>query len=246
MKPIAYELNYIHETTHWWFLARREILIDIIRQWIQKNKPDESLTILDYGCGTGALTQALTPFGQVSGVDFSPVSIAFCQERGMENVRQIASAAELPAETYDIIGSFDVLEHIKEDIETLTDLKRALKPDGLLILAVPAMPVLWSGEDVVSNHLRRYSKIELQEKVEAAGFTIQRITYFNSLLFLPVFFVRIFNGIFRPQTLFQSDVSPVWPPVNKLCYHLFAFEKFLLKFINFPAGVSLLVIAGKK
>lgn len=246
MKPVAYQLNYTHETTHWWFLARRDILIDVIQQWIQKNKPDEVLTILDYGCGTGALTQALSVLGQVAGVDFSPESIAYCQERGMENIRQIASAKELPADTYDIIGSFDVLEHIDDDVDTLVELKRALKPDGLLIIAVPAMPVLWSGEDVVSNHLRRYTRIELYEKIKTAGFTIQRITYFNSLLFLPVFLIRLFNRFFRAKTMQQSDIRPVWMPVNRLLYNFFGFEKFLLKFVSFPAGVSLLVMAGKE
>ncbi len=246
MRPEAYRLNYEWEETHWWFLARRDILLSMIHHLIERRRlPSPPLDILDYGCGTGALTRALELFGTVDGVDESEEAVSYCQQRGMKNVRFLPSPCNLPSGAYDLIGSFDVLEHAEDDSAVLRELNRSLRPAGTLLLTVPALRVLWSGEDVVSNHQRRYSRNEIIQQVESAGFNSIKCSYFNTFLFAPILAARLFNRWFRPATLQRSDVAPVHEPVNTLLRHIFSSERHLLKYMNLPIGVSLLLAAEK-
>lgn len=247
MQPEAYEINYQYEETHWWFVARREIIVSVLQASIpRETRPDTPrLSILDYGCGTGGLTQTLAPFGEITGVDESGQAIAFCHKRGMNNVQRIDSPRDLPSAAYDWVTSFDVLEHVEDDVGLLREFRRALKPGGRLLLTVPALSILWSGEDEVSRHLRRYTKRELIQKLRAGGFEVQKATYFNSLLFPGVLAVRLFNRWFRPSSWNESDIKPVSPFLNTLLCRIFALERHLLRRARLPIGVSLLAV-GKK
>lgn len=247
MRSDAYQLNYLHEENHWWFLARREILLSVIATLIEQGQlPSPPMQILDYGCGTGGLTKALSVFGEVSGVDFSPEALDYCRKRHLNQVRSIQSPDELPSGQYDLLGSFDVLEHVEDDLGLLRHWRRAIKPEGLLFITVPAYRWLWSGEDTVSQHIRRYTYRELKTKAEAAGFDIVRLTYFNSLLFPAIAGVRLFNRFLRPHTLDRSDVAPASPPINTILCRVFAVERQILKKMNFPCGISLLLAARPK
>ncbi|MBZ0258725.1 class I SAM-dependent methyltransferase, partial [bacterium] len=130
MQPEAYQLNYEFENSHWWFLARREIILSRIQAMIDGGDAPTAtpLRILDFGCGTGGLTQTLERFDAVEGVDFSEEALDYCRKRGLESVRCIGSASDLASGAYDLIGTFDVLEHIEDDIGVLNELRRALTP----------------------------------------------------------------------------------------------------------------------
>ncbi len=246
MQSQTYEINFRHEETHWWFLARREIILMLIRRMIEQQVlPQPPMQILDYGCGTGSLTRSLNQFGDVCGVDESEEAIQFCHQRGMDNVKRIHSVNELPADTYDLIGSFDVLEHIDDDLHILGEFKRMLKPGGILFITVPAFHILWGGEDVVSQHKRRYRRKDLVTKQRQCGFEIIKASYFNTILFPLILTVRLFNRGFRPKSISQSDVHQVSPLLNTLLCRLFAFERLVLKDVTFPIGASLLTIAKK-
>ncbi len=246
MKPEAYQINYEFEENHWWFLGRRKILCSVIQDVINKGHlQTKSIRILDYGCGTGGLTQTLDAFGSVTGVDESEEAIRYCRERGLENVEKIQSANDLPNLTFHLVCSFDVLEHFEDDTGLLTELYRTLQPGGILFLTVPAFQCLWSGEDEVSKHVRRYRKRELTQKVHETGFEIVKASYFNFSLFPMVFVIRTFNRMFRPSTLQRSDVTPAKEPLNTLLKNIFSFERFVLRYAGFPLGVSLLVVARK-
>lgn len=242
MQTIAYELNYQYETCNWWFLGRQKIIHTFLAS-LMENFPVPP-KILDFGCGTGRLTQSLETFGVVTGVDFSEEAIHFCQKRGMNNISKISHSREIASESFDFIVSFDVMEHLDDDDALLLDFNRILKPRGFLFITVPALPILWGGEDIVSQHKRRYKKRELLGKL--SNFEIHKLSYFNTLLFPFIAFIRIGNRLFRPATLQRSDISELNETINTLFYKIFGWEATLLKFMNLPIGVSLLAIARKK
>ncbi len=241
----AYELNYSQEKTHWWFVARREILQSIIYSLIESSYLSPPLKILDYGCGTGALTQMLDEFGEVTGVDESDAAVQFCKLRGMQNVPKINSSKELPCSTFDLVTCFDVMEHLTNDEELIGELHRTLKSNGVLLLTVPALNILWSGEDIISKHVRRYRKHELIQKIERKNFEVIKASYFNLFLFPLIFSIRIFNRHIRPASLLKSDVYSVPTFVNNTLKNIFSTERFILKHTNLPIGVSLLLAARK-
>ncbi len=245
MRSQAYELNFLHEESHWWFLARREIITQLLRHYLVLYEFPSDIRILDFGCGTGLLTQALAQFGHVTGVDFHPEAIAYCEKRGLSRVHRIKSSMQIESHAYHLLTAFDVLEHVEDDRALLDEWWRMLTPGGLLLITVPALPWLWGGEDVVSEHKRRYYRSELREKMREAGFELHRITYFNTILFPLILPIRLFNRFFRPSTLHRSDLKRVWPPLNVIICRFFGLERKVLAYIDFPIGASLLALAQK-
>jgi len=246
LQPEAYRLNFEFEDSHWWFLARRDIFFSSVQSLIRREILLPPLRILDFGCGTGGLTQRLSSFGEVLGVDECEEAIAFCLSRGLLNIQKIVSPRELPEANFDLVCCFDVLEHVEDDLFLLGELRRALKPGGILLLSVPALPILWGGEDVISRHVRRYRRRELAVKLSHTGYSTLQASYFNTFLLPAIFFIRIFHRLFRPSTMHRSDLHPVWPPLNAILYRIFSAERFLLPYCSFPLGASLLFIARKE
>lgn len=206
---------------------------------------ETKLNILDVGCGTGALLRELDQYGNVQGLDFSPRAVSFCKERGLLNVEQ-GSATEIRYEnkTFDLVLALDVLEHIKDDRKALSEINRVLKPGGIAIIFVPAFMFLWGVTDERSQHERRYTLRELKEKTKNAGFGVIRASYFNTFLFLPIAFLRIFVRIFKIKIKSENELGS--PQTNELFYKIFNSERKLLNRVDFPFGVSAMVICQKK
>ena len=190
MQSHHYPILYQVEETHWWYVGRRRIiqsLVERIRALLNKSNP----TILDVGCGTGANLKMLATLGKAEGVDISPQAVEFCRQRGLDSVK-LGAAEQLPFEndSFDIVTSLDVIEHLDDDVAGLREMRRVLRPDGHLLLFVPAFMFLWGVQDDVSNHRRRYTLPSLLKAVEAAGFDVEWSSYANISFFLPVLVVR--------------------------------------------------------
>jgi SAM-dependent methyltransferase len=145
-------------------------------------------------------------------------------------------------ERFDLVTAFDVVEHIADDVAALRMFRRVLAPGGRLVLTVPAFPVLWSQHDDYSGHHRRYRRAGLARALHAAGgFQVDRITYFNTLLFPPALVARVAERVLRPQREERSDPYLAVParPVNDLLCRIFAAERGLLRRRDLPFGVSL-------
>ena len=97
----------------------------------------------------------------------------------------------LPDDAFDVVTALDVLEHIADDRHALREIARVMKPGGLLLATVPAHRWMWGAQDEISHHFRRYSAPEMRDRVEVAGFDLERLTYFNSILFAPIAAVRL-------------------------------------------------------
>jgi SAM-dependent methyltransferase len=252
MRKDIYELTYRSEESHWWYVGRRRVILSWLGGALPKTAgAAKSLRLLDYGCGTGINLVHLARIGTAFGVDAAPDAIAFCRQRGLDNVIHASSLAEITAANvfggdFDVVTMFDVLEHLPDDVAALRRVRRLLKPGGLLVLTVPAFDWLWSGEDVVSEHLRRYTRRSLSCALREAGYETRRMSYFNSLLFpLQAGFVlcsRAFSS--RAGSMPETMVKPLPRPVNSALAAIVSVESMVLPKFGFPIGASLICTAG--
>lgn len=248
MRAEMYELHEAHEETHWWFAARRSIVLHMLRRELESTHGTRTpLRLLDVGCGAGGLLAYLREFGEVTGVDPSAAAVAYASAKGAD-VRAGTLPEGLPfaaEERFDVITLLDVLEHVEQDEAALAALARLLRPDGLLVVTVPAFPFLWSSHDVVNEHVRRYTRGQLRARLEGAGFDVRTISYYNTTLFLPIAAVRVVR-----RWLFglseQGDLGTVPRPVNAALRSLFAVERHVIGRLPLPFGVSLIATARQR
>lgn len=242
MDNTHYDILYNEEVTHWWYRVRREIVISLLSSLAAKKKGP--LRILEIGCGTGELLKEMEHFGTVRGVDISSRAIEYCKARGLTNVA-IGDATRIPfpEESFDVVIALDVIEHLENDSMGCNELIRVLSHGGTAIIAVPAFMFLWGITDVVSHHFRRYTRKQIVARVREAGFTIERSTYFNTFLFLPITIVRLFIRMMGITMRSENIITGGF--TNTILYRIFKIESLLLRYVNFPFGVSILVTARK-
>lgn len=231
------------EESNFWFRARNQLI-----QWALGAYFPDAESFLEVGCGTGFVLKGLreaAPRLRLAGSEIFGDGLAFARARlpGVDLYQM--DARQLPFEReFDVIGAFDVLEHIPEDEVVLRQIFRALRPGGGLLITVPQHRFLWSAIDEHSMHERRYSRSELRRKVERAGFNIQRMTSFVSLLLPGMIFSRIGrNGRsdFQPWKQFEINRS-----LNAVFERILGAERVMIKSgFSFPAGGSLLLVAKR-
>jgi SAM-dependent methyltransferase len=182
----------------------------------------------------------------VEGVDISDEALQFCRKRGLENVRH-ADVAQLPFpdEQFDVVTALDVLEHLDDDTAALREFRRVLKPGGRVFVFAPAHKWLWSLQDEVSHHKRRYVRRTLRDVVMDAGLEIERQTYVSTFL-LPVIYLG--RQWLKVRMKFQefnteNNLHPAWS--NTILRNVFESEIPILRFMNMPFGASLLCVARK-
>jgi len=245
MESNEYEIMYANEDVHWWFQGTRTVILDYSR--MSGSQSEESVPkVLDVGCGTGATLVALAEVADVTGIELDAGAVAFCRERGLEQVVE-GSAESLPFSdgAFDMVFALDVIEHLDDDEAGLREFLRVLKPGGKLVVTVPAYQFLWSQHDEALHHRRRYTRPQLLRALQSAEFHIDRASYYNTLLFPLVAGVRLMQRLVGTNGPAKSDVSlpPRW--LNGLLYTLLASERFALRGFRLPFGVSLIAIASK-
>lgn len=238
------------EKFYWWHVGRNRIINDQLKK-ITKGKL--RLKILNIGCGTGGTIPLLQQFGKVVNVDNSPQVTKYLKQNGIKDV-VLVDGLKLPFNNndFDIVVSFDVLEHIKEEDAALKEWQRVLKPGGSLFITVPAYQWLWSEHDVGLHHFRRYTKKRLHHRVTENGFVPKKVSYAISFS-LPLivsfrFLKKLATSLKRTKANAkkQSEISS-YIKVPEFVNHLFSRILFLesraLKHINFPFGTSVLAVA---
>jgi|ERR1043166_3117699 SAM-dependent methyltransferase len=243
MMQHTYPILYAIEESHWWCIGRRRIIGSFVKG-IRDQVTDRRARILDVGCGTGANLLLLSQFGEAEGVDVSPDALRFCRERGLHNVN-LGAAESLPYadQEFDLVTAFDVVEHLDDDVAALREMRRVLRPGGRVLLFVPTFMFLWGVQDDVSHHRRRYRLNELRELVTAAGFTVERSTYANITFFLPVLLVRKFMRLTGISAESENRIN--LPACNGLFGAIFGAERYWLRYLNIPFGVSGLCVARR-
>jgi SAM-dependent methyltransferase len=243
MMQHTYAILYEVEGSHWWYRGRRRIISGFVKEITDRIKGHRP-KILDVGCGTGANLVMLGEFGEAHGIDVSHDALSFCRARGLENVRH-GAAEELPYEdgTFDLVTALDVVEHLDDDAAGLREFRRVLKPDGRILLFVPAFMFLWGVQDDVSHHRRRYTLPELLKIVREAGFEVERSTYANITFFLPILFVRKFMRLTGIRTETENSIGI--SALNGVLGKVFGAESSFLRRMNLPFGVSALCVARR-
>jgi ubiquinone/menaquinone biosynthesis C-methylase UbiE len=230
-----------HEDRHWWYRGRRRIVNDELARL----QLPPGARVLDAGCGSGRMLDALSEYGEVSGLDTNPESVALARERGYADVREgVVESVPWPDRTFTLITMLDVLEHTADDRVALSELRRVTRPGGHLLVTVPAYQALWANHDVLNQHYRRYSRRTLHATALEAGWVVRRMTFFNSLLLVPAAAVRISQRLRNePSEKHRSDVEigPAWLyPVLELPLRAEAY--WLRRPSTLPAGLSLLAL----
>jgi SAM-dependent methyltransferase len=224
---------------HWYFRGRLSVIEGALRRVL----PRRPLRLLDIGCGTGHVLRHLGDFGEAVGVDSNDAMLAVAREAGLD-ARKGGLPDDLPVEAgwADVVLLLDVIEHLDDDAAALGAARRTLVEDGLLVLTVPAHPWLWSGHDVRLGHRRRYVASELRGLVERAGYRVERMTYFNSVLFPAIAATRWLRQRLGDD---GHDLRRPPPVLNRLLERLFALERHVVPTLPLPFGTSSLVVARR-
>ena len=240
---------YEEEERHWWYVGMRTIVLSIL--------PPSSLPasplVLDAGCGAGFnmawLRQQYN--AKVIGFDYSPHGLDLCRRRG-ERYLARADAAALPfPDVFDLIVSFDVLTHLKDETArsaALREFHRALKPGGRLLLRVAAYEWLRSSHDTAIMTHHRYGRKELQEAVANAGFRILRLTGANTILFPVAALWRMLKkaGLASPGSDVRENTRGS-ERLNRAMATILRLEAAILRrnSLNFGFGLSIFLLAVK-
>jgi len=239
MDKSYYRIFFEVQKKHWWFVTKKKIVLELIRQFVPQRTDHK---ILDIGCGTGLMLNALETIGETSGMDVSDDAIVFSREIFNGVVRKGMLPNDIPYEDqyFSLVTALDVIEHVDDDCAALQAIRSKIAPGGQAIITVPAFMFLWSEHDVLNEHKRRYTLPELRTKLLEAGFTIEKISYFNTLLLPLISLVRIANNLLKRKG--GSDVDLPHPAINYILEKIFSLELFLLRVMNLPAGVSVLAV----
>ncbi|MBF0142462.1 MAG: class I SAM-dependent methyltransferase [Magnetococcales bacterium] len=246
MESAEYRKMYQVEDRHWWFRGKRSLVAAFLSRYAPQVR-GRRLRLLDIGCGTGKVLELLAESGEALGCDFSAESILFCRARGFRRLAR-ASAERLPfrRESVDVVCLLDVLYHqgISDDRAVLRQVYDLLAPGGVLILTDSAFQFLYGPHDRAVHARQRYGRTELREKLEGAGFRVERLGFFNCILFPLAATVRLWQRFF-PGEVDQSSVTDVREGLNRLFFMLLRWEVSLIGRIDLPFGLSLCAVARK-
>lgn len=253
MRQDLYEDLYVKEQDYWWHVGKRAIVYSLLRKYLPRNKTSAERRALDLGCGAGLNLDHLAEYAQPVGTDFSEEALHFCRQRG-HNLLAKADAAQLPFPdgSFDIITALDVIEHLDDDLLALTELRRVMRPGGLLIISVPAYPVLWSYWDEILGHRNRYTTGSMRKVVEAAGLRVRKVSYSNALILAPSVGVRIIKSLQQKAAerggqggAPETDFMPVPSVLNKALIKYYMWEASTLRRRRLPFGLSVVCVAQR-
>lgn len=241
-KPSYFKELVELESGNFWFQARNKLILWALNQYSPNLK-----SLLEIGCGTGFVISAISkqfPDCKLLGSEYFKEGLLYARQRLPHVKFTQMDARNIPHKSeFDAIGAFDVLEHIEDDTAVLQQIFKALQPGGIFLITVPQHRWLWSAVDEHACHVRRYSAIELNQKVCAAGFEIIRSTSFVSTLLPAMFLSRFLKRNKNNDARAELRINSV---LNKIFEWVLDFELILIrKGFSIPVGGSRLVVARK-
>ena len=242
MERVVYQQMAELDDRHWWYRARRKIIAELIRRYA---RPRVEAQVLEIGCGTGHNLAMLAGFGHVDGLELDDEARALSEKRLGRAIMSspLPELADVADRHYDLIGAFDVIEHIEDDSAAIASIAKKLKPGGKFVMTVPAHQWMWTAHDVVNHHKRRYSRGSLKALLERSPMKLEKIDYFNSLLF-PLAIAERAASKLRDRE--DADVKLPPAALNAVLETIFAAERHLVGRLPLTPGLSLFAIASAK
>jgi SAM-dependent methyltransferase len=248
----VFKLLFEIEEKNFWFVNRNEIILNLFKKYLGK----EANKVLEIGSGTGYVLKGLNDIFKkynLYGSEIHLEGIKFAKNR-LPNIEFIQmDATNMPFENeFNAIGAFDVLEHIEDDVKVIQEVHKALKIGGLFIISVPQYQWMWSINDDIAYHKRRYSRKELKEKLTIEGFDIIYISSFVFILFPLMYISRLLkrkknHEITDEIILREMNELKLNPLINSIFGLFMKVDVFLIKMgISLPFGGSLITVARKK
>jgi SAM-dependent methyltransferase len=234
------------EDQHFWFKGLRRNA----RTMLQRAGVRPGLSVvIDCGAGTGRNLDWLSEFGPAFGIDLTPLAIEVGRRKGRRLARASVACLPFPSNTADLVTSFDVLYCLDDEAETqaLREMWRVLKPGGVALINAAALDMLRGAHSTLTFERRRYTPATLRTRLAAAGFTVERVTFTNCALFLPVMAVRGMERLTgRADEASDADLSVPAAPINALFDACLRLEHRLLSVMNMPIGTSVMAVARKE
>lgn len=247
-------LTILEEDKHAWFAGRTRAILKYLDAELGVTSGANTRQVLDVGGGAGNMAHHLAHYGKVTNIEYNPRPIPVAQQRGVTTVQGSGDTLPFPDATFDLVALLDTVEHIPDELGVFAECARVLKSGGVLLVTVPAYMWLWSYNDEINAHQRRYTADELKLKLELSGLHVSRISYNNFFLFPAVAgirFLRPYNpGLKSPHLnddaeVYQVDMEPIPEPLNTILHGVYWLEAEILERISFPFGVSILCAARK-
>lgn len=247
MKSALYDEMFRMEERHWWFCARRRIVLTLLRQKLeraQRGSP-KTLEVCDLGAGCGSVLLELSKRYTAVGMDLADEAIGYSRARGVTILRgRLPDRVPFQPARFDAVLALDVIEHVADDVAAVQASTRLLKPNGILVLSVPAHQWLWTKRDEAHGHKRRYSFRDLRQLLNASGLSIEFMSYFNCFLFplaLAERLARKHLGLDRVG----PDLSLPPAMMNTAMQMAFSAEAMILPHAHLPFGLSLIAIGRR-
>lgn len=232
MEKVAFKLLHGMERS-WWYEGRARV----VRGALMKSIPTRLLNGLDFGAGFGGMYGLLSIYCKnVEGFEPDIEACAVAKQRGYSTT--YSTQKEIPHKKYDLVGLFDVVEHIEDDNNFVQFLRKVTSNNGLVVITVPAFPFLWSKHDIKHHHFRRYSKKSLKRLLEDNGFRIESMNYWNTSLFIPAACARILGN--------SGESSLALPRfLDRIISLIILIEAKTMPFLKIPFGTGIVAVARK-
>lgn len=209
-----------------------------IVRMLMNHAPKHAMHILDFGAGSGTLSELWSKNHELKPhcLEIDSILCQILKEKGFivkSNLNDIKIK-------YDYIYSSNVLEHIENDLAALVDLTNVLEDKGKIAVYVPAFQVLFSEFDYSIGHFRRYTKRGIYRLSEKAGLEVEHFQFIDTLGFFAALTARVLryklSGNRNSVNLLKIYDRIIWP-ISKILDS--AGFRYLF-------GKNLLVILAKK